>query len=98
MDINDEKLEPLIKLLQTGINQQEIEERVQEINSKLDWILELIAVRQLDAAKIADVHPQTLVNRAKAGDLSVLQCDGSRLNYFSLREIAGLKKRNKSDR
>ncbi|REJ78750.1 MAG: hypothetical protein DWQ47_04710 [Acidobacteria bacterium] len=91
----DNKRDSILKLILPESEVQEIAEQLHDLHGKLDLLLEYIAIRQKDAADVLGVHTQTITNRAKNGRLSPLQRDGSRLNYFSLSEIAGLKKRRK---
>lgn len=87
----------LKKKLIDEINTEErlaaIEARQQEINDKIDVLLEAIVVRQKDGAEIAGVTEATVINRRKRGEINILQADGSRSSYLTLQTTKKLKER-----
>lgn len=71
------------------------EDRIDRIEKKLDLILSVIVVQQKDACEAVGVTPETARKRILAGDVELLQKDGSRLNFFTLSEMEKLKVRRK---
>lgn len=73
-------------------------ERLDRLEKKLDLILSVIVVQQKDACEAVGVSADTARNKVLAGDVEVLQADGSRLNYYTLKETAKLKPRRPAKR
>lgn len=65
-----------------------------EVDAKLDPLLSVIVVQQKDACEAIGVSDDTVRNKSLRGEINVLQRDGSRLNYITLKEIGGLKSRS----
>lgn len=90
--------EDLLKaLLETPENETLIE-RLDRIEQKMDLFLRVIVVQQKDACEAVGISPDTVRNRVLSGDMSVLQRDGSRLNYLTLEQTGELKTRRKAKR
>lgn len=89
--------EALRTLLETPENETLVE-RLDRIEKKMDLFLSVIVVQQKDACEAAGISPDTVRNRVLSGDMSVLQRDGSRLNYLTLEQTGELKPRRKAKR
>lgn len=87
------KKELLEKLLEEESDGRD--ERIDRIEKKLDLILSVIVVQQKDACEAVGVTPETARKRILAGDVELLQKDGSRLNFFTLQETNKLKVRRR---
>jgi hypothetical protein len=70
-------------------------DKLLELAPMLEALGELVVVQQKDAAAVAGVTSDTVRNKVKRGELSVLSRDGSRLNYLTLNKVGELKKRRK---
>lgn len=91
--------EDVIKaLLETPAADSDQAERITRIEQKLDLILSVIVVQQKDACEAVGVSPDTVRNRVLSGDTTILQRDGSRLNYLTLEQAGELKTRKKTRR
>lgn len=87
-----------IKTLLEESDNSDLREEVRELKNMVAILLEAIVVPQKDAAEIAGITPHTIRNKVKNGELDILQGDGSRLNYLTLTQTIGLKKRKTSKR
>ncbi len=85
--------EALRALLEQPATDAEQSERIARIEQKLDLILSVIAIPQQLAADVSGVHRDTIINKAKKGELEVLQKDGSSLNFVTLKQASELKPR-----
>lgn len=79
--------EELIEILR-GIVQE-------EVSKKIDPLLNVIVVQQKDACDAFDVCDDTVRKKANAGEINILQRDGSRLNYVTISQMNGLKSRSR---
>jgi hypothetical protein len=85
-----------VSMADTGnLSLEEKIDKLLELAPMLEALGELLVVQQKDAATVAGVTDDTIRNRVKRGDLSVLSRDGSRLNYLTLNKVGQLKKRRK---
>ena len=85
--------EDLIKELLEKKDYNELEEKVDVLNAKMDLILSVIVVQQKDACLAVGITPETVRNKVLRGDTEILQRDGSRLNYLTLEQAGELKPR-----
>lgn len=74
---------------------QAIAEAVEPLQKQIDQLLSVVVVQQKDACTIAGVSDEIIRNRARKGEVSLLQKNGSRLNYLTLKDVSGLKPRRK---
>lgn len=74
---------------------QSVQEAVEPLREKIDLLMRAIVVQQKDACEIAGVSPDTVRNKATRGEVEILQKDGSRLNYLTLKQTAELRPRKK---
>ena len=72
-----------------------VDEAVAPLQRQLDQLMAAIVIQQKDACEIAGVSEETARNKAKSGEIEILQKDGSRLNFLTLKSVSGLKPRNK---
>lgn len=72
----------------------ELERRLTSIEQQLGLLLTAIVVQQKDACAIAGVSQDTARNKALRGEVDILQADGSRLNFVTLKDASILKKRS----
>lgn len=70
----------------------------EEIESQIGPLKSVIAVKQKDACKAMGITDDTARNRNASGNIKALQRDGSRLVYYELKEVEGLKPRAKRKR
>lgn len=70
-------------------------DKLLELAPMLHAFGELVVVQQKDAAAIAGVTDDTIRNRVKRGEVTVMSRDGSRLNYLTLNQVGELKKRKR---
>lgn len=91
----EELLKALLDTPETDTSQLE---RITRIEQKLDLILSVIVVQQKDACEAVGISSNTVRNRVLSGDISVLQRDGSHLNYLTLEQTGQLKTRKKAKR
>ena len=89
--------EAIKALLETPENETLIE-RLERIKKKMDLFLSVIVVQRKDACEAVGISPDTVRNRVLRGDTTVLQRDGSRLNYLTLEQTGELKTRKKAKR
>lgn len=66
----------------------------EEIEAQIGPLKAVIAVKQKDACEAIGITDDTARNRATQGKVETLQREGSRLVYFELRAIPGLKPRS----
>ncbi|QQS32966.1 MAG: hypothetical protein IPM50_15190 [Acidobacteriota bacterium] len=66
-----------------------------EFETRFGPLMSIIAVKQKDACQAMGVTDDTARNRVANGKLNALQRDGSRLVYYELREVGGLKPRSR---
>jgi hypothetical protein len=79
------------------------DDQAERLERKLDKIIqilptiealgELVVIQQKDAAAVSGLTDDTIRNRAKRGDISVLSKEDSRLNYLTLATVRKLKKK-----
>lgn len=67
----------------------------EEIEAQIGPLIAVIAVKQKDACGAFGITDDTARNRVLQGKVSPLQRDGSRLIYFELKAVQGLKPRRK---
>jgi hypothetical protein len=90
--------EEAIKELLQLTDESEQAMRIDRIERKLDLILSCIVVQQKDAAEAVGVSSDTVRNKVLRGEIEILQRDGSRLNYLTLKTTGNLKVRTKTRR
>lgn len=66
----------------------------EEIEAQIGPLKAVIAIKQKDACDAIGVTDDTARNRVTRGQMRVLQRDGSRLVYFELKALPGLKPRS----
>jgi hypothetical protein len=72
-----------------------VDDAVAPLQRQLDQLLAAIVIQQKDACEMAGVSEETARNKAKRGEIEILQRDGSRLNYITLKSAGELKPRRK---
>lgn len=82
--------EEFIEMLRVVINQ--------EIEAQIGPLKSIIAVKQKDACKAMGITDDTARNRTIYGNVEALQRNGSRLVYFELKQIDGLKPRSRRNK
>lgn len=65
----------------------------EEIEAHIGPLKAVIAIKQKDACEAIGITDDTARNRVNQGKVTTLQRDGSRLVYFQLTELPGLKPR-----
>lgn len=90
--------EEAIKTLLADTGPENIEERLERIEKKFDLILSVIVVQQKDVCAAKNISPDTVRNKVLSGDTEVLQADGSRLNFMTLKTAGELKPRRNRKR
>lgn len=65
----------------------------EEIEAQIGPLKAVIAIKQKDACDAIGITDDTARNRVNQGKVTTLQRDGSRLVYFQLTELPGLKPR-----
>ena len=65
----------------------------EEIEAQIGPLKSVIVVKQKDACEALGITDDTARNRLKNGNVEILQRDGSRLVYFELRQVDGLRRR-----
>lgn len=70
----------------------------EEIEAQIGPLKAVIAIKQKDACDAIGITDDTARNRVSQGKVTTLQRDGSRLVYFQLTELPGLKPRFRSQR
>lgn len=65
----------------------------EEIESQIGPLKSVIAVKQKDACRALGITDDTARSRVKGGETDALQGDGSRLVYFELKQLDGLRPR-----
>ena len=85
--------EEALKTLLEKSDTSNLEQKVDELTKKVDLLLSVIAIPQQLAADIAGVNRNTISNRAKKGQVEVLQKDGSSLNFVTIKQVSELKPR-----
>ncbi len=70
----------------------------EEIEAQIGPLKAVIAIKQKDACDAIGITDDTARNRVNQGKVTTLQRDGSRLVYFQLTELPGLKPRFRSQR
>jgi hypothetical protein len=70
----------------------------EEIEAQIGPLKAIIAVKQRDACEALGITDDTARNRATGGKVEALQRDGSRLVYFELKQVEGLKPRSNRKR
>mgnify|MGYP003539999660 FL=1 len=87
--MNDEFIVmPRAELIETLSNL--LDERIE---AQLAPLKSIIAVKQKEACSAIGITDDTARNRVEQGEVSALQRDGSRLVYFTLEVMPGLKPR-----
>lgn len=76
----------------------EVDIRLSKIEQQLSFLLSVIVVQQKDACAVSGVSPETVKNKARRGEVEILQFDGSRRNFVTLKDAAGLKIRSPKKR
>lgn len=66
----------------------------EEIEAQIGPLKAVIAIKQKDACGAAGITDDTARNRVIKGKVSPLQKEGSRLVYFELNAVDGLRPRN----
>ncbi len=90
--------EDILKALLEIPENETLIERLDRIEQKMDLFLRVIVVQQKDACEAVGISPDTVRNCVLSGDMTVLQRDGSRLNYLTLEQTGELKTRRKAKR
>lgn len=67
----------------------------EEIEAQIGPLKSIIAVKQKDACQALGITDDTARSRTINGNVEPLQRDGSRLIYFELKQIDGLKRRTR---
>jgi len=70
----------------------------EEIEAQIGPLKAVIAIKQRDACDAIGITDDTARNRVNQGKVTTLQRDGSRLVYFQLTELPGLKPRFRRQR
>lgn len=92
-----EEKETLIKkLLEDDSLSTSAEAKLDRLSEQIDLIMNALIIQQKDAAQLAGVSAATIRNYAKEGKIQPLQKDGSRLNFFTLKDVDNIKRRNTS--
>ncbi len=60
--------------------------------------MKVIVVRQDEASKVAEIAPETLRRKARDGEIQSLSHDGSRLVFYSIKQMIELKPRIRGKR
>lgn len=66
----------------------------EEVEAQIGPLKAVIAIKQKDACDAIGITDDTARNRVTRGEVRMLQRDGSRLVYFELRALPGLKPRS----
>lgn len=90
--------EELISQILETKDTSEIAERLKSVEDMLKLLLSVVVVQQKDACEALGISPETVRNKVLRGETEVLSADGSRLNYITLENVNGLKKRKPTKR
>ena len=66
-----------------------------EIEAQIGPLKSVIVVKQKDACEALGITDDTARSRSRNGNVEILQRDGSRLVYFELRQVDGLRRRSR---
>lgn len=90
--------EEAIKILLEPLPDEDINARLDRIEAMLELILTAIVIPQIDACEIAGITAATIRNMALRGEVDPMQKDGSKLNFYQLKQVKGLKPRRQVKR
>lgn len=79
-------------ILNSGLT-EELTQKINELHAAVDFLMQVIVVRQDEACRAAEIAPETLRRKARSGEITQLSQDGSRLIYYSIKQITELKPR-----
>lgn len=72
---------------------EDLTRKIDELHAAVDFLMKVIVVRQDEACKTAEIAPETLRRKARSGEIQPLSQDGSRLVFYSIKQMAELKPR-----
>jgi hypothetical protein len=95
------------ELIKSEINKQinqglgiteDLTKKINELHAAVDFLMKVIVVRQDEASKAAEMAPETLRRKARDGEVQSLSHDGSRLVFYSIKQMIELKPRIRGKR
>lgn len=95
------------ELIKSEINKQinqglgiteDLTKKINELHAAVDFLMKVIVVRQDEASKAAEMAPETLRRKAREGEVQSLSHDGSRLVFYSIKQMIELKPRIRGKR
>ena len=81
--------------LSSGVT-ADLAQKINELHAAVAFLTKIIVVRQDEACQAAEMAPETLRRKARDGEIQPLSQDGSRLVYYSIKQMTELKPRIRS--